>query len=65
MSQLLIQQYLNQLAVLKKVSGTTREGVVREAFPHALDGPIAQNNLIENLQHLLKSIRSWSGFHAN
>jgi len=27
------------------------------AFPRALDGPIAQNNLIENLPHLLKSIR--------
>ena len=32
MSQLLIQQYLNQLETLKKVSGTTRESVVREAF---------------------------------
>ena len=29
MSQRLIQQYLNQLAMLKKVSGTTRESVVR------------------------------------
>jgi predicted helicase len=32
MSQLLIQQYLNQLDALKKVSGTTRESVVREAL---------------------------------
>lgn len=31
MSQLLIQQYLNQIAMQKKVSGTTRESVVREA----------------------------------
>ena len=38
MSQLLIQQYLNQLAVLKKVSGTTRESVVREAFKDLLKG---------------------------
>jgi ABC-type nitrate/sulfonate/bicarbonate transport system substrate-binding protein len=29
-SQFLIQRYLNQLAVLKKVSGTTRERVVRD-----------------------------------
>lgn len=29
MSQLLIQQYLNQLATLKKVSGTQRKSVVR------------------------------------
>jgi len=38
MSQLLIQQYLNQLAMLKKVSGTTRESVVREAFKDLLKG---------------------------
>jgi len=38
MSQLLIQQYLNQLATLKKVSGTTRESVVREAFKDLLKG---------------------------
>src|SRR5437868_6012879 len=38
MSQLLIQQYLNQLAVLKKVAGTTRESVVREAFKDLLKG---------------------------
>ena len=36
MSQLLIQQYLNQLATLKRVSGTTRESVVREAFKDLL-----------------------------
>jgi hypothetical protein len=30
MSQLLIQQYLNQLANLKRVSGCSRESVVRE-----------------------------------
>ena len=32
MSQVLIQQYLNQLQDLRKVSGTHREMVVREAF---------------------------------
>ena len=32
MSQLLIQYYLNDLQTLKRVSGTTREGVVSEAF---------------------------------
>jgi len=36
MSQLLIQQYLNQLQILKRVSGTTRESVVREAFKDLL-----------------------------
>lgn len=32
MSQLLIQQYLNELSTLRRVSGTSREGVVSEAF---------------------------------
>ena len=38
MSQVLIQQYLNQLADLRKVSGTHRESVVREAFKDLLKG---------------------------
>ena len=38
MSQLLIQHYLNQLADLRKVSGTHRESVVREAFKDLLKG---------------------------
>jgi hypothetical protein len=36
MSQVLIQQYLNQLQDLRKVSGTHRESVVREAFKDLL-----------------------------
>ena len=32
MSQLLIQHYLNELQTLKRISGTSRESVVREAF---------------------------------
>jgi hypothetical protein len=36
MSQLLIQQYLNQLQTLQRVSGTQRESVVREAFKDLL-----------------------------
>jgi hypothetical protein len=38
MSQLLIQTYLNELATLKRVSGTHRESVVREAFKDLLKG---------------------------
>ena len=38
MSQVLIQQYLNQLQDLCKVSGTHRESVVREAFKDLLNG---------------------------
>jgi hypothetical protein len=32
MSQLLIQHYLNELQTMRRVSGTSRESVVREAF---------------------------------
>lgn len=38
MSQHLIQQYLNQLSDLRRVSGTGRESVVREAFKDLLKG---------------------------
>lgn len=38
MSQLLINQYLNDLAQLKRVSGVNRESVVREAFKDLLKG---------------------------
>lgn len=46
MSQLLIQQYLNQLATLKKISGTTRESVVREAFKDLLKGWARSQDLV-------------------
>src|SRR5882724_10198128 len=36
MSQILIQQYLNELSDLRRVSGTRRETVVREAFKSLL-----------------------------
>lgn len=38
MSQILIQQYLNDLSDLRKFSGSTRESVVREAFKDLLKG---------------------------
>src|SRR6187401_3031871 len=46
MSQLLIGQYLNNLADLKKVSGTHRESVVREAFKDLLKGWARSRDLI-------------------
>ncbi len=46
MSQLLIQQYLNQLATLKKVSGTQRESVVREAFNDLMKGWAKAHDLV-------------------
>ena len=46
MSQLLIQSYLNQLADLRKVSGTQRESVVREAFKDLLKGWARSHDLV-------------------
>ena len=46
MSQLLIQSYLNQLADLRKVSGTQRESVVREAFKDMLKGWARSHDLV-------------------
>ena len=46
MSQLLINQYLAQLDVLKKVGGTHRESVVREAFKDLLKGWGKQHDLV-------------------
>ena len=46
MSQLLIQSYLNQLADLRKVSGTQRESVVRDAFKDMLKGWARSHDLV-------------------
>jgi predicted helicase len=46
MSSLLIHRYLNELQDLRKVSGTTRESVVREAFKDLLKGVARSHDLI-------------------
>ncbi|MGP8050928.1 MAG: hypothetical protein ACLPYB_09985 [Desulfobaccales bacterium] len=46
MSQLLIQKYLNELHDLRKVSGTNRETVVREAFKTLLKEWGRSNDLV-------------------
>ena len=46
MSQVLINQYLAQLDLLKKVGGTHRESVVREAFKDLLKGWGKQHELV-------------------
>ncbi len=53
MSQLLVQQYLNDLSDLRRVSGTTREGVVSEAFKDLLKGYAKSHDLIFLNQHEL------------
>lgn len=55
MSQLLIQQYLNQLSTLKKISGTSRESVVREAFKDLLKGWARQHDLVFIPEHEIAS----------
>lgn len=46
MSQLLINEYLNQLDVIKKVNGSSRETIVREVFKDLLDAWWGQIRLI-------------------
>ena len=46
MSQHLIQQYLNELSDLRRTAGTTREGVVSEAFKDLLKGYAKAHDLI-------------------
>src|SRR3546814_6880842 len=46
MSKLLIGQYLNDLSLLKQVSGTNRESVVREAFKDLLKGYARSHDLV-------------------
>ena len=55
MSQLLINQYLAQLDVLKKVGGTHRESVVREAFKDLLKGWGKQHDLVFIPEYKLES----------
>ena len=45
MSQVLIQQYIAELAKLRMVSGSTRESVVREAFKDLLKGRARSHDL--------------------
>lgn len=51
MSQLLINEYLNELATLKRVSGAQRESVVREAFKDLLKKWGRSQNLVFIPEH--------------
>ena len=55
MSQVLINAYLAQLDVLKKIGGTQRESVVREAFKDLLKGWGRQHNLVFIPEYKLES----------
>jgi hypothetical protein len=56
MSQILIQQYLNHLADLRKVSGTHRESVVREAFKDLLKGWARSHDLVFVPEYEIKTL---------
>jgi hypothetical protein len=46
MSQLLINDYLKQLDLIKKISGSSRETIVREAFKDLLKAWGKQHGLV-------------------
>ena len=56
MSHALIQHYLNQLQDLRKVSGTTRESVLREAFKDLLKSWGKQHNLVFIPEYKLETL---------
>ena len=55
MSQLLINDYLKQLDLIKKVSGSQRETIVREAFKDPLKAWGRQHDLIFLAEYPLKT----------
>jgi predicted helicase len=55
MSQLLINDYLKQLDLIKKVSGSSRETIVREAFKDLLKAWGKQHDLIFLAEYPLKT----------
>ena len=55
MSQLLINDYLKQLDVIKKASGSHRETIVREAFKDLLKSWGRQHDLVFLAEYPLKT----------
>ena len=55
MSQLLINDYLKQLSIIKKISGSQRETIVREAFKDLLKRWGRQQNLVFLAEYPLKT----------
>ena len=55
MSQLLINDYLKQLDIIRKISGSTRETIVREAFKDLLKNWGCQQNLVFLAEYPVKT----------
>jgi predicted helicase len=56
MSQLLINDYLKQLDLIKKISGSSRETIVREAFKDLLKAWGKQHGLVFLAEYPLKTV---------
>ena len=55
MSQLLINDYLKQLDIIRKISGSARETIVREAFKDLLKNWGRQQNLVFLAEYPVKT----------
>jgi predicted helicase len=55
LSQLLINEYLKQLDIIRKISGSTRETIVREAFKDLLKNWGRQQNLVFLAEYPVKT----------
>ena len=56
MSQLLIHDYLGQLDLIKKVSGSQRETIVREAFKDLLKSDLAAGSITLDTETRLRGV---------
>ncbi len=56
MSQLLIHDYLSQLGLIKKVSGSQRETIVREAFKDLLKSDPAAGSITLDCETTLRGV---------
>jgi len=56
MSQLLINDYLKQLDVIKRVSGSQRETIVREAFKDLLKSDPAAGSITLDSETTLRGV---------
>ncbi|MEO7560528.1 MAG: hypothetical protein ABIT23_09775, partial [Nitrosospira sp.] len=55
MSQLFINDYLKQLDIIRKISGSARETIVREAFKDLLKNWGRQQNLVFLAEYPVKT----------
>ena len=55
MSRLFINDYLKQLDLIKKISGSSRETIVREAFKDLLKASGKQHGLVFLAEYPLKT----------